>query len=1191
MWREETDPQTGNKYYYNTTTLQSSWERPASDVPSDPGLAVSHHSLASNSHDQDEATTPAVLASEAHGESDGGTPAVVADWVGLASTLMRAKRAWRALVDNNTGHTFYYDKTTGESQWEAPPDMAPDEHQDPEPAVHGPQGGPRQYADGQQQGPEPVHRLQGARQGADGDVISDRPQLGDGIASATTANNVRVEPAGAPAAFERRISSAEEDKPSALVTVSSDLDPFQVSLSPLDLDPAAHGKVIRDRRTEFQAEMTEDKGREKEGEEPNSHGVLRGGGENVITAETTRGGGGAGEEGIGRSYEYGASKDNARTEGAAFDVGASVKSEEPAPPADRASSSQTRQTQHGDGVKQESGDVLGRMERVESSSTMSTRGEGLDSLAQYVTGHSSASLDRGEAMGIAITDQGSEADSKEKAAGRSSSERYPDDTTAGGSQQPTSQSISQSDTEDSIRGASGNTEPRHEIVVHDQKSSTQSVLHDWNQEIGEGEVKQAPVMAETSPERKSMVHAADATGHSSNHRGREAPQTAANGLAQVPIDEFPAQEKTLTTLPDIPSDDVELIQKVKLGDVLPGSTSPSGHVVPSFDTAAVATVAFDSLQAGLMIRRQAVASVKIQAQARRWAAARLYSKLSERREVRRREELEAQQRAATAIQAIIRGFAGRQEIKVKARNITRSESQRTRDQPMTGVTDSVPAYPYKDEPADRGTDDERNNSDTTSLVASSSPEVQQQHHIDDTSSVTHTSRARSTSSANNNCGRREEESRTTEKRSEGAGHGVHKTKLESAWLGAENNSKGIQSTPGVQEISGNQRNQRSSTTSDGFGGVEVDSSLLRGLKATDAEDRQQEDRQRKGTHAESPLCPPGLDQEPDSLGGSRLDGGEVGRTSSPASFGETYVGADVVHEEPTSVGDDGDGSDKRSTTCETGSKTSTGGRGGGWSKRTAPTNSTSRSDSSDCSSSHQTSDYGGNQQQTSPPHKLTEKNKTTGSATVNGVGGVGGGTVPLKSAAELAGAGDGGGGDSDETNSCSTVTATSGKSTSTGGEGGGGVWSERTASNSSSMSDDNGDLESHRSYGSEGLQQSPPDEVADSSIFGPAAAVAAADHVGRVDQEEVFLGGTEDETRYYARGVNAVERMVGETVMVREGAHIDATASLETLEDLRSLVTEQAEATARIAMAATLTEASRREAGRMRYAHERPPQT
>lgn len=1127
MWREETDPQTGNKYYYNTSTFETSWERPAEDTPSDPGLVVSQPSLASKPHDQDdEVSTPAVLALEPHGQSDGDTPVAVADWVGLASTLMRAKRAWRALVDNNTGHTFYYDEATGVSQWEAPPEMTSDEHQEPEPAVNGPHGearqdavdlqqdlepavhglqGARQDPNDQQQGPEPVHGLQVARQDADDQQqdadpahrqqrvrqgahdngVSDRPQREDSsISSTTTASNV-VDPAGAPAALERRTSPVEEDKVPGVVAVAPDLDSSQASPSPLDLDPAAHGEVIRERRTELEAGVTEDRGRGEKGEETNSESVTHVGDDTAIRTETAPGGDGRGEEGVGRNYEHGASKDDAQTEGVAFDGGTSIELEAPAAPADRTSSSRTPPAQDSDGGKIEGGDSFERIERVESSSTLSTHGEGLDSLAQYVTGHSSTPLDRGAAA---------------------------------------------------------------------------------------AEIEQ-----------------------SSNQRGRETAQTATNGSTQLPTDDLPAQENvpTLPLLHTPISDGAEHTQKGDVDDVLPGSTNPSGHVVSFFDTAAFTTVAFDRLQAGLILRRQAAASVRIQAQARRWAAVRLHSRLSERRDVRRREELEARQRAATAIQAVIRGFAGRKEVKVKVRIERGSENERTRDEPMARATEnSVHAYPDKDESTDRGTDDGLNKSDT-SIVRSSSSNVQQQYHTDDTSSVTHASRAGSTASADTNLGRREEESLATEGRGEGANHGVHEKNVESAWLGAENDRRGFQRTPEEQDIIGNQQNQPSSTTSDGFGGTEVDSPLPGQVEAADEEDLQQDDRRREGTHAEPSSCPPGLDQEPDSLGGSRLDGGEVGKTSPVARVGETSDGSDVVYEEPASVGDGGNDSDETSATnsCKKGSKASTGGRGGGWSERTASTRA-SGSDSGDCSSSHQSSDSDGNQPNASSPHnEATEINITSDAVTtVDRVGGVGQGTAPLKRAAESAGAGDHGG-DSDETSSCSTGTTRSGNSTSTGGGGGGGrSWSERTASNSSSTSENDGDFRSHRNYGSEGLQQSPPAEAtADNNVFDPAAAsaaAAAADHAGRVEQEPVFLGGTEHETRY-ARDINALEKVVGETVE-GEGAHIDATAPLERLEDLRSLVTEQAEATAKIAMAATWTKASRREAGRMRYAHPRP---
>lgn len=95
----------------------------------------------------------------------------------------------------------------------------------------------------------------------------------------------------------------------------------------------------------------------------------------------------------------------------------------------------------------------------------------------------------------------------------------------------------------------------------------------------------------------------------------------------------------------------------------------------SFDSVAVAAVALQRLQAGMLLRRQNVAIVKIQAKVRGWAARRVYTRLVERRETSRREELEAKQRAATAIQAVIRGWAARGKAQ-RARIQCELDSQR-----------------------------------------------------------------------------------------------------------------------------------------------------------------------------------------------------------------------------------------------------------------------------------------------------------------------------------------------------------------------------------------------------------------------------------------------------------------------------------------------------------------------------------
>lgn len=108
-WREQTDPLTGSTFFYNNITLQSQWERPAD-------LAV----LGSSAGDipgQSQSTTD-MPSSQQLETAPGGV-----GWMAMTSTLLRAKRAWRALVDNSTGSTYYFDETTGVSQWEKPSEI------------------------------------------------------------------------------------------------------------------------------------------------------------------------------------------------------------------------------------------------------------------------------------------------------------------------------------------------------------------------------------------------------------------------------------------------------------------------------------------------------------------------------------------------------------------------------------------------------------------------------------------------------------------------------------------------------------------------------------------------------------------------------------------------------------------------------------------------------------------------------------------------------------------------------------------------------------------------------------------------------------------------------------------------------------------------------------------------------------
>eukprot|EP00903_Cladosiphon_okamuranus_P013005 g12134.t2 len=109
------------------------------------------------------------------------------------------------------------------------------------------------------------------------------------------------------------------------------------------------------------------------------------------------------------------------------------------------------------------------------------------------------------------------------------------------------------------------------------------------------------------------------------------------------------------------------------------ATTPEAKCPSPFDTAAVTLMALERLKAGMQLGRQREASVKLQAHARGWAARRVCSKLAESRETRRREEREAKQRAATTVQSIVRGRAGRfkaQQAKNMRTELERQQAQR-----------------------------------------------------------------------------------------------------------------------------------------------------------------------------------------------------------------------------------------------------------------------------------------------------------------------------------------------------------------------------------------------------------------------------------------------------------------------------------------------------------------------------------
>lgn len=91
-------------YYHHSSTLKSRWERPA-DMPVEIQLEASQPS-------------PVVNSTSPRPERNSLTEA--ADWTRTFAAVNSAKKAWLALVDSSSGSTYYFNETTGETQWNKP---------------------------------------------------------------------------------------------------------------------------------------------------------------------------------------------------------------------------------------------------------------------------------------------------------------------------------------------------------------------------------------------------------------------------------------------------------------------------------------------------------------------------------------------------------------------------------------------------------------------------------------------------------------------------------------------------------------------------------------------------------------------------------------------------------------------------------------------------------------------------------------------------------------------------------------------------------------------------------------------------------------------------------------------------------------------------------------------------------------
>ncbi|CAB1111351.1 unnamed protein product [Ectocarpus sp. CCAP 1310/34] len=716
-WKKETDPQTGTTFYHNTVTLESRWERPA-DMPTagaDSKADTSSGSITTPSHLDSSSANPSILQAK--------LPQQGASLVSLAPALIRAKRKWRALVDSDTGSTYYVDEATGVSQWEQP---SPTEVALPTEAV----------LDSPTEAPLTPSPYQQAHQ-AETSLIGVVPAL---LRAKQKWRSLVDTNTGSTYYVNETTGATQWEKP-------PEIDGCQ---APDDGDTAQGPQM--ETSAVVGAETATSVPSENENENRNA---LATGGFTDQRHDALA---------TPRVFE---TDDLSKLPGTGEEVPAS---------------GQAHDNSGGGNTSTSNPDPF--LQRVDSNSTLSTYGGELDSLAKYVTGHSST-LDRGAVVSIEVPREDREAASPadidedashstdaESSAGSNhsgpglESKNWEEETSkhsTSSKHAPIAENSTETPSSGVDAGDSFKEEPCYgEEQKHDQtaettanssvSSSVQSVSHSLASvvsvdslgqptsadDLDAKEQKTSICQQHSPPQEECPGSEAESTSRLAGEDGTEGdtgnvstaqdfdrpddlrrrssppgePVTSSGneGTGEVLHNERSAGN--LSALPDLgpikvasePSSDSSTNDASPVTEVLEGDGG-SLDIVPftakqpsrlSFDDVAAATFALQRLQAGMLRRRQCAAIVELQAQARGWAARRLHSRLVGRRDSRRREELEAKQRAATTIQAVVRGRMGRREALLwqaqrdsqRSRNMLKESDSKIDDNEMERITTS-----------------------------------------------------------------------------------------------------------------------------------------------------------------------------------------------------------------------------------------------------------------------------------------------------------------------------------------------------------------------------------------------------------------------------------------------------------------------------------------------------------------------
>jgi outer membrane protein assembly factor BamB len=121
-WQEMFDPNSNRTYYYNSSTGESSWDRPYQETNDFIDLSESSYNI------EDKSTSNWVEASaddgrlyyynSATGETSWEKPVALMEKD--VATILPLPEGWTEDFDSGSNKTFYYNASTGQSSWERP---------------------------------------------------------------------------------------------------------------------------------------------------------------------------------------------------------------------------------------------------------------------------------------------------------------------------------------------------------------------------------------------------------------------------------------------------------------------------------------------------------------------------------------------------------------------------------------------------------------------------------------------------------------------------------------------------------------------------------------------------------------------------------------------------------------------------------------------------------------------------------------------------------------------------------------------------------------------------------------------------------------------------------------------------------------------------------------------------------------